>query len=58
MYNKKPIFPGKQEPEDVVGTIYCGEDTEEYNNIIENTDMFPYASPLPKYRRQPEPPII
>lgn len=56
MNKKKKYIP--EEPEDNVGTIYCGEDTEEYNSIVTANDMFPYQSPLPKYRREPEPPII
>ncbi len=58
MDKKKKYNPIPKEPEDTVGTIYCGEGTEEYNNIITANDMFPYQSPLPKYRREPEPPII
>lgn len=58
MSDKKKSVPRKEEPDDTVGTIYCGEDTEEYGNIVNARDMFPYASPLPKYRREPEPPII
>jgi hypothetical protein len=60
MFDKeKRKFPlKKNEPDDIVGTVYCNENSEEYDNIIENTDMFPYISPLPKYRRTPEPPII
>lgn len=55
---KKKSEPIKEDPEDVVGTIYCKEGTEEYNNIINGNDMLPYVSPLPKIRRAPEPPII
>ena len=58
MNKKKKYNPIPEEPEDNVGTIYCNEDLEEYNNAVTANDMFPYQSPLPKYRREPEPPII
>lgn len=54
---RKKFDPIKREPEDNVGTVYCGEDTEEYNNIL-SEDIFPYSQPLPRYRNRPEPPII
>ena len=57
MLNKKKYNPYREEPEDAVGTIYCKEGTDEYDNIVKN-DMFPYISPLPQQRRTPEPPII
>lgn len=57
--DKKKYEPKRNEPDDNVGTIYCGENTEEYNSLIEESnDMFPYVSPLPKLRPDPEPPII
>lgn len=55
---KKKYEPVEKEPADTVETVYCGEGTEEYNNIISGNDMLPYISPLPKIRRTPEPPII
>lgn len=55
---KKKYNPVREDPEDTVGTIYCGEDSPEYNNIMSMEDVFPYQSPLPKSRREPEPPII
>ena len=58
MNKKKKYNPIPEEPEDNVGTIYCNDDLEEYNNAGTANDMFPYQSPLPKYRREPEPPII
>ena len=58
MNDKKKFTPFIPEPDDTVDTIYCKENSEEYKNIVNNEDMFPYISPLPKYRREPEPPII
>ena len=58
MDKKKKYEPIKEDPEDTVGTIYCGENSAEYSNIMSREDVFPYQSPLPKYRRTPEPPII
>lgn len=55
---KKKYNPIEEEPEDTVGTVYCGEGTEEYNNIMNGSDMLPYISPLPKLRKTPDPPII
>ena len=55
--NKKKFIPKPTEPDDSVDTIYCSEISDEFRNIS-RTDMFPYASPMPKYRREPEPPII
>ncbi len=57
MIDKKKFIPGIKEPDDTVDTIYCSEKSDEYQNILKN-DVFPYLSPLPKYRREPEPPII
>lgn len=57
MLNKKKYNPYHEQPDDTVGTIYCKENTEEYDNILKN-DMLPYISPLPQQRRTPEPPII
>ncbi len=58
--NKKgqSLSAKKTEPDDTVGTIYCGENSEEYNNIMSSNDALPYMSPLPPYRRKPDPPII
>ena len=58
MNKKKKYNPIPEEPEDNVGTIYCNDDLEEFNISVTANDMFPYQSPLPKYRREPEPPII
>ena len=55
---KKKYNPVREDPEDTVGTIYCGEDSPEYNNIMNTQDVFPYQSPLPRFRREPAPPII
>lgn len=55
---KKKNIPLPEEPDDTVDTIYCDEGSTFYNNIITGEDAFPYQSPLPKYRRTPEPPII
>lgn len=55
---KKKYDPIREDPEDTVGTVYCGEGSPEYNNIISHEDVFPYQTPIPKYRRTPEPPII
>lgn len=57
MSDKKKFIPIPLEPDDTVDTIYCSETSDEYRNIMKN-DVFPYMSPLPKYRREPEPPII
>lgn len=57
MDKKKKFDPIREDPEDTVGTIYC-DDKQSINNIISREDVFPYQSPLPKYRRTPEPPII
>ena len=54
MFKRPPKeYPIKKEPIDTVDTIYCDE-----LNGIKTEDVLPYASPLPKYRREPEPPII
>ena len=54
MFKRPPKeYPIKKEPIDNVDTIYC-DDTIPYKA----EDVLPYASPLPKYRREPEPPII
>ena len=58
MNDKKKFTPFIPEPEDTVDTSYCKENSEEYKNIVNNEDAFPYISPLPKYRREHEPPII
>lgn len=57
MNDKKKKIPVIKEPDDTVDTVYCSEQSDEYRNIMKN-DVFPYLSPLPKYRRDPEPPII
>ena len=57
MFDKKKFSPKPKIPDDTVDTIYCSETSEEFKNISK-MDMFPYQSPLPKYRRDPEPPII
>ncbi len=57
MNDKKKFTPRPKEPDDTVDTIYCSEQSDEYSNILKN-DVLPYLSPLPKYRREPEPPII
>ncbi len=57
MNDKKKFSPRPIEPDDTVDTIYCNEHNDEYNNIMKN-DCLPYLSPLPKFRREPEPPII
>ncbi len=57
MNDKKKFTPRPKEPDDTVDTIYCSEQSDEYSNIMK-TDYLPYLSPLPKYRREPEPPII
>ena len=57
MDKKKKFDPIREDPEDTVGTIYF-DDKQSINNIISREDVFPYQSPLPKYRRTPEPPII
>ena len=54
----KKFNPLKKEPDDTVDTIYCEEETHVFNNIVKGLDMFPYQSPLPKYKKTPEPPII
>ena len=59
MNKKDRVYPPKKtEPDDTVGTIYCGENSEEYNNIMSSNDALPSMSPLPPYRRKPDPPII
>lgn len=57
MNDKKKNIPVKEEPNDIIDTIYCSEHSDEYKSMLQN-DIFPYLSPLPKYRRDPEPPII
>ena len=57
MFDKKKYEPIKKEPDDTVGTIYYNDEKQFYNDI-ETTDVFPYQPPLPRYRREPEPPII
>ncbi len=57
MDKKKKFFPLREDPDDSVGTIYCGENTPEFRNIV-NEDAYPYQSPLPQRRPRPEPPII
>ncbi len=57
MSDKKKFVPRPKIPDDTVDTVYCSESSAEYKSIS-RTDMFPYQSPLPKYRREPEPPII
>lgn len=55
---KKKNIPLPEEPDDTVDTIYCGENSIDYTNILNREDAYPYQSPLPRYRRTPEPPII
>lgn len=59
MQKKEKVFPPKKEqPDDAVGTVYCDENSEEFSNISASQDSLPYMSPLPPYRRKPDPPII
>ena len=55
---KKKFDPIRPEPDDTVDTIYCSENSIEYDNIMSREDVFPYQNPLPRIRRTPEPPII
>lgn len=58
MEKKKKYSPKIPTPDDNADTIYCGENSDEYNNYLNAEDVFPYNDPMPTPRRRPDPPII